>query len=213
MLDNFPDVFRRLSAGMDRQAKINILVQFVDSGIVIDKLQSDYVVLVMPDVKHNNISPEGRMSKTLLSEQVWLIKASLLIAGISIAFFLCAPIIGYPIEYAHSFRMLEMIAPIFLGYLGSASVYIVSQDRSKRIVPLENFNPLLPWLVRGPVFLFAFSLVVTIFVFGWSNRSDAPSGVGISTNAFALILSAELSLLNVSTNIIVSYLFRLGSGK
>lgn len=48
----------------------------------------------------------------------WLIVASLTMAAASFSFFMLAPVFGYPLRYSQAQLVLQIVLPVFLGYLG-----------------------------------------------------------------------------------------------
>ncbi len=140
----------------------------------------------------------------------WLLTASLAMTAGVFLFFLVAPAAGYPLTFAQARGFLEIIVPVFLGYLGSGSHFIFS-NRSRRPSPkLDASGELVALMIRGPVIVFAVISIGAIAVFGFSNRIQAPIGSGMSIDMLAGFLSAALGLLAVTTNVAISYLFATG---
>ena len=54
----------------------------------------------------------------------WMIVASISITGLQLIFFLIAPAVSFPLTYPKNLDILQMILPVFLGYLGAASHFI-----------------------------------------------------------------------------------------
>ncbi len=142
--------------------------------------------------------------------RVWIIKASLIITGLCFGFFLLAPALGYPTTFDQALRLLEIITPVFLAYLGSATYFLFGKDASNIDLSVRGSTELFSILVRGPVYLFGFVVTAAIAAFGYSNRVSAPVGSGMSIDALAASLSASLGLLAVTTNVVVTYLFSGG---
>jgi hypothetical protein len=140
------------------------------------------------------------------SARRWLILASLTITAVQFVFFLIAPVTGYPLEFTHSIRLIEIILPVFLGYLGSAARFVFPQGPQAH-EPVRAQGPLVGLLVRGPVIVFSLVGVVAIIAFGYSNRIDAPMDSGMNVDQLAGIISLALGLLAVTTGVAVSYLF------
>jgi len=139
----------------------------------------------------------------------WLIYASLITTAAAFVFFLIAPVSGFPLTFEQSIRLLEILLPVFLGYLGTATHFVIrgSQALPNNFVPSRGRGELLALLVRGPVLVFVIATVSAITAFGISNGSAAPPGSGMSLETLAIILTAVLGLLTVSTNLLVSALF------
>lgn len=132
-----------------------------------------------------------------------LILSSLIITGLQIVFLIAAPVFGFPLPYPGNLHVLQIISPVFLGYLGSASHFIF-QDPAP-VVPVQK--RFLGTLVVGPIVIYACSIITAFAVFAWSNRADAPPGTGISEDDLSTILSLALGVLAVTTGVITSYLF------
>lgn len=142
---------------------------------------------------------------TAKAARQWLVNASFIVIGAQFGFFLLAPILGYPITWAQSMRLLEVITPIFFGYLGSAAHFLFSTDPLQTI--RQDAAQLVAVLVRGPVVVFALITAVALLAFGISNRPTAASGSGMDIDTLALVFSLALSLLAVTTTVLVGYLF------
>lgn len=141
--------------------------------------------------------------------RLWLVAASLLMSGSLIVFFLLAPAIGYPLEFAQSLRILEIVLPVFLGYLGAAALYAFRESPADDHIEFRPAAaPLVMLLVKGPVITFAIAFVALLFAFGMTNRQSAPPGSGINVDQLAAGMTAILGLLTVTTNVAVAYLFR-----
>jgi uncharacterized membrane protein required for colicin V production len=136
----------------------------------------------------------------------WLIIASLTITTAEFVFFLIAPMAGYPLTFAQAIRLLEIVLPVFLGYLGSAARFVFPQTSAPD--PIRRAAPsLASLLVRGPIIVFSLASIAALIAFGHSNRIDAPVGAGMDIDTLAGILSVALGLLAVTTNVAVSYFF------
>jgi hypothetical protein len=133
----------------------------------------------------------------------WLIFSSLVLTGIQAAFLLVAPYIGVPIEPQKSLSLLQIVTPVFIGYLGSASHYIFRTPPPRVVVN----NQFLGLLVRGPIFVYVVIVVAAFGAFTYSNRPGAQIGSGMSAENLSTALTIALSVLAASTGVIVSYLF------
>lgn len=139
----------------------------------------------------------------------WLILSTLTISTSLLLFFILAPVAGFPIQFSQSFRVLEVIVPVFLGYLGTAALFVFRAG-----VPEDDieFRPavanLVGLLVKGPVLVFGLGTIALIAAFGLSNGKDAAAGTGVSLDQLSGGMSMILGLLAVTTNVAVAYLFR-----
>ncbi len=137
----------------------------------------------------------------------WIVKSSLAITGSLFLFAFIAPVGGYPLTYAQVPRIVEIILPVFLGYLGSATHFIFRANRSTEIVD-DNTNSLLSLLVRGPLGIYSAATITLLVAFAFSNRQNAEPGEGMSVDQLAAGLSITLALLAATTSVLVSYLFK-----
>lgn len=134
-----------------------------------------------------------------------IVLASLAIVGLHLLFFPIAPAIGYPLAYDEATSILQITLPVFLGYLGAATQFMFRQPRPKK--PAMNLPELLPYLLWGPLIIFAGASIAAIIAYGITNRTGAEPGSGMSARELSGAVTICLSLLAVTTNTIVSYLF------
>jgi hypothetical protein len=141
---------------------------------------------------------------TVASARKWLILSSLLITGGQMLFLLVAPTIGFPLRYPKNLDILQIVTPVFLGYLGAATHFIFK-------TPSPNINvkhEYLGLLVKGPIILYAMIVAASLAAFGFANRAAAePGETGMSSGNLATALSISLGLLAATTSVISSYLF------
>jgi len=137
----------------------------------------------------------------------WLITSSLRITGAVFVFFVIAPAVDFPLTFPQARGLLEIVLPVFLGYLGSASHFVFSRRTRRKPIPMNRSPELVSLLIRGPVIVFAVVSICAIAVFGYSNRISAKAGSGMSLDVLASLLSAALGLLAVTTNVAASYFF------
>lgn len=142
-------------------------------------------------------------SMTADSARKWLILSSLLITGAQGVFLMISPAI-IPIETTKSTALLQIVMPVFVGYLGSAAHFIFMAPPPPA-VPVNN--QFLGYLVWGPLAIYV-AFVVTAFVaFTILNRPGAIIGAGMSVDTLSTALTWALSLLAATTGVVVSYLF------
>jgi hypothetical protein len=141
----------------------------------------------------------------------WLIKATLILTGTTFLFLCLAPLFGYHLEWKDSIRVFEVVLPVFLGYLGTATQFVFQNMAGTRNTGIAGAatNPLLALLVRGPVWVFGLAIAAVLVSFGITNRFNAPAGSGMSVDTLAGVITVALGLLNVTTQVAVSYLFSL----
>jgi hypothetical protein len=133
----------------------------------------------------------------------WLILSSLLITGSQIVFFIVAPVFGFPLQYPKNLDLLQIVLPVFLGYLGAASHFIFQNPAPS--VPAQT--QYLGLLVKGPIIIYTLAIASALVAFGYSNRADADIGSGMSIDNLATALSIALGVLAVTTGVLSSYLF------
>ena len=142
--------------------------------------------------------------------RVWLVKASLGATAGVFAIFLALPVFTSTISFNEILRLIEIIAPVFLGYLGMASHFLFRAKPPQSIQLARGAKSpggLFPLLVKGPVIVFVSLVVVTLAAFLYSNRPSATGARGMTIDVLAGVLSAELALLTVATSIISANLF------
>jgi hypothetical protein len=132
-----------------------------------------------------------------------LVVWSLIITGFQLIFLLVAPAFGFPIQYPRNISLLQIVSPVFLGYLGSATHFIFINPTPA----IKANNEFLGILIKGPLMIYSLVVVGTMTAFWYSNRAGAPAGSGISVENLATALSLALGLLAVTTGVISSHLF------
>lgn len=137
----------------------------------------------------------------------WLILASLTVTGTQMVFLVLAPSFGYPLEWPRNLDMIQIITPVFLGYLGSAAHFIFMAP-SPVVVANANF---LGIMLKGPLIIYVAVVISAFVAFGWSNRIDAVPGTGISVDNLTNTMTAALGILAVTTGVISAYLFAVNS--
>lgn len=140
---------------------------------------------------------------TINSARKWLIISSLVITGVQMIFLLTAPVFSFPLTYPKNLDLLQIVLPVFLGYLGSASHFIFQSAAA----PIQVHNQFLGLLVKGPIIIYVLAVAAAFGSFAYSNRIGAEIGAGMSVDNLATALSLALGLLAVTTGIINSYLF------
>lgn len=144
-------------------------------------------------------------TRRITAARKWLILASLAVTGADLLFFILAPSLGYPLMYPDNTRIMQIVLPVALGYLGSMTAFLFQNPQRLRVNP--QALPFLEFLVKGPVVIFAVATIAAVVAFGYGNRQSAPIGTGMSVDTLSLTISAALGLLMVTTNALVSFLF------
>ena len=140
----------------------------------------------------------------------WLVLSSLLLTGTGLVFFVffsLAPALGFPLEYRQSLRVLEIIFPVFAGYLGSTTLFVFKVEQGGERGLEKDRSSLAGLLVLGPIIVFGLALIAVAAAFGKTNGQSAPRGSGMTPDQLAASVSGILALLSVTRNIAASYLF------
>jgi len=145
---------------------------------------------------------------TIGGARKYLVISSLAITASVFVFFLLSPALGFPLTFDQSLRVLEVVLPVFLGYLGSAASFVFrAGSQADAAVFRRGAASLAGLLIVGPIAIFTLSLFAIILAFGFTNRAGASPGSGISLNQLTAGISIILGLLVVTTNVAVGYLF------
>jgi hypothetical protein len=140
---------------------------------------------------------------TIDNARKWLIVSSLTITGGQMLFLLVAPTVGFPLPYPKNLDLLQIVSPVFLGYLGSAAHFIFQNPTPA--VPVQN--RFLGLLVKGPLVIYVLAAGASLAAFGYANRVGTAVGAGMSVDNLATALSLSLGVLAVTTGVVSSYLF------
>jgi hypothetical protein len=140
---------------------------------------------------------------TVDEARTWLIKASLIATGSQMVFLILAPTFGFPLAWPKNLDIIQIITPVFLGYLGAATHFIF-------IVPTPAVtvnNQYLGVILKGAIYIYAAVVISAFVAFGWTNRVGAPIGSNVTVDNLTNALSAALGVLAVTTGIMSAYLF------
>lgn len=141
----------------------------------------------------------------------WLVTASLIITGLLFLFFILAPAFHYPLQFKQARTLLEVLLPVFLGYLGSAAHFIFRVEGAPQVVRSVDSPALLTLLLKGPVVLFTIAVTAALVAFGVTNRPGLNDGNAMSVQDLSGIVSLSLGLLTVTTSVLSAYLFPTGT--
>ena len=147
------------------------------------------------------------------SARMWITAASLSATGVFFLFFASAPALGYPLTFDQSFRLLQILLPVFRGYLGSATMFLVKTSGAKHDPGSSVQGPLFGLLIRWPIIIFSIILIAILGVFGYSNRAAATAGTGMSIDTLSAAFSAMLGLLAATTGALLGVVFPHGGKK
>lgn len=141
---------------------------------------------------------------TVPDARVWLVRASLSISTATFVFLLLAPNFAYPLRFAESLRLIEIVTPVFIGFLVIATRWLFSSSTPRTRTKSQQ---MLSLLVKGPIFACLAGLVAAFTVFGYSNRAEANVGDGMSLDILAALISAAMSGIMLVTAVIAERLF------
>lgn len=99
----------------------------------------------------------------------WIIVSSLSITGVQMVFLLIAPTVGFPLPYPKNLDLLQIVSPVFLGYLGAASHFIFRNPGLSHSIQ----NQYLGLLIKGSVFVYSAAIISAFGAFSYSNRGSA----------------------------------------
>ena len=145
----------------------------------------------------------------------WLIRTSLGISFLIVLFAIVGPgVLGFPLdaERGQDTRILQIVLPVFVGYLAAASHYVFSERGQDAAKDDPRLSGSALTLVKWPVVAWGVLTVAMLAAFWYSNRASGPPGSGWSVDKLAAYLTIGLSLLTATTNIAVNYLFAKGKG-
>jgi hypothetical protein len=153
---------------------------------------------------------QGGASMTIFQARKLIIWTSLGSTAAVFVFFVVGPPLGFPLGWDQVQRVIEIVLPVFLGYLGTATHFLFKKSDPDSDPELGEKAPLLGLLIRGPLLVFGLAFTAILFAFGYSNRANAKPDSGMSVDQLAWALTAALGILTASTGVAVSYLFSLG---
>jgi hypothetical protein len=140
---------------------------------------------------------------------MFLVLANLILAGFALAFFALAPPLHlFPLKPPQTPRLIELVLPVFLGYLGAAAQFVFRHgELEDSEAKVANGSPLGTVLIVGPVALFALAWASILIAFAISNGKAAPEGAGMDIDQLATYTTWALSVMTVVTNSAVPFLF------
>ena len=140
---------------------------------------------------------------TVAQARQWLTIASLAATCTLFVFLVLAPGNFYSLDPSDAPRLMQIILPVFLGYLGAIAQYVIGAGHDPNVSLRGGFVAEL--MVKGPVVIFVLGMSAILLAFQLDQR---PGGRGLWTvDQLALYVTGALSVLTVSTNVIISHLF------
>ena len=131
---------------------------------------------------------------------------SLVSTGILIPFLILAPYVGYPLKASESLAVVRIVTPVFLGFLGAASIF-VTKAHQEIIRPRGESGSLIGYLIFGPFLLFFVSMVSLLLAFYLGNSPHATAGNGMTVDELTSWISIVLGILTVTVGVISNSLF------
>jgi hypothetical protein len=150
------------------------------------------------------------MKLTVSGARLVIVFFSLAITGILLCLFVLSPLLGIPFNPGRNehFRLVEIVLPVFLGYLGNASHFIF---RSHRMVEPQVLDErILAMLVYGPFIIYIFFNTSLFLSFYLCNQ---PDGSGMPIDELTRWFSIALGVLTGTISIINSYVFNASTDK
>jgi hypothetical protein len=136
----------------------------------------------------------------------------LLITAALGTFLLVAPVTRYPLAFDQAISVLQVIMPLFVGYLSTAIVFVTTMRAPTHKGPKGEFNSLLVVLIKGPLYLVAGLLAVSFVVFGASNwPTEGSPTSGFEFGLLSNLISFILSISSATTSALVAWLFKVES--
>jgi hypothetical protein len=146
----------------------------------------------------------GLMKLTVAGARIAIVGFSLGITGVLLTFLILAPALGMPFNPGRNenVRLIEIIVPVFFGYLGSAAHFIFRSRRGAEIS--VNDETLLALLIYGPFLIF---ITINIALFAAFYLYNRPDGPGMDVEELSKWFSFGLGILTCTVSVISSYIF------
>lgn len=144
------------------------------------------------------------------SARLAIVSYSLAITGSLIVFLILAQPLGMRFDFGQeqNLRLIDVVLPTFVGYLGAASHFIFNANRGREV---DDQNvPMLRILIHGPFLIFIVAVIALFIAHYSSHRPLADADPRIDRMDFAALsryLSICLALLAGTISILSSYLF------
>jgi hypothetical protein len=134
---------------------------------------------------------------------------SLVSTGVLIPFLILAPYIGYPLKPGESLAVVRVVTPVFLGFLGAASIFVTKVHQEISDIRGDS-GRLLGFLIFGPFLLFFVSMISLLLAFYIGNSPrQTIVGIGITVDDLTSWISIILGILTVTAGVISNSLFGL----
>ncbi|MER9546637.1 hypothetical protein NKI72_32200 [Mesorhizobium sp. M0437] len=147
---------------------------------------------------------------TAQSARLWVVGYTLAITAGLMIFLALSQQIGMRFDFGRqeNFRLIDVILPTFLGYLGACAHFIFNPNGGREIDPRNS--GLLRMMVHAPFWIFA-AFVISLFYVHYQTHlpqpPDAPRVDPLQFDTLSRFLSVALGVLAATIGIISSYLF------
>lgn len=154
--------------------------------------------------------------KAAQNARLAIIVYSICIMGFLLIFLGLAQVIGMRFDYSkqENLRLIDVVIPTFLGYLGSASQFIF-RDSTGRTVRKEK-ESLLKILVHAPFWIFILFVGSLFYIHYWTHLPTPVGGARVDPlqfDALSRYLALAIGILSATINVISANLFgTLGGG-
>lgn len=135
----------------------------------------------------------------------WLILWSLGASGATILVLFSIPL-WCRFDWDDSIRVSQIVVPVFLGYLGSASRYVFGRNANSN-ASISQAGEYVGLIVRGPVIVFVILVCALLIIFCLSNAPSISTRRGMDVDQLSFGISMVMGLLAATTSVAVSYLF------
>ncbi len=143
------------------------------------------------------------MNFTASAARLSILVFSLAISGCLLIFLVVAPNIGFPFNSNDNYRLIEIVTPLFFGYLGSASHYVFNANGGREVD--KNQQNMLMFVVIGPFMIFIAFIIIMFWVFKVSQTGQG--GDAMTFDGLSRGFSVGLGLLAATVSIASAYLF------
>lgn len=142
---------------------------------------------------------------SLTTARVTVIALSLGLTVAFLLFFLIAPVRGYPLKVSEAQELMNVVVPIFSGYLATSAAFVFSKPDSSP-VPL---SPLTMFMLISTAVVFLTLSVVLFWVFYYASKLQAP----LTAMDYPTLRAFFLTIISIMTAVYalaISYLFHAG---
>jgi hypothetical protein len=145
------------------------------------------------------------MRMTAATARQFIVAYSLSLCGFLLIFLMVAPYLSVPFNSRlnENMRLIEVVLPVFFGYLGSASHFIFNANRGRDVAVAQE--ELLFYLVVGPFVIFSVFIFALFAIFTLSGRWGG--GPSMDFDTLSRWFSWGLALLACTVSVITAYLF------